>query len=101
MIDEREAVTAEAQLSRAEPAPQPAGTVKASAGDKVYDFKQDADLMDEETKFLYLMLRRRAQVRGDISINPDGKRWTQAQVVDMLGGQPIEDLKIEKRCCGE
>jgi len=78
---------------------------------KVFDFTQPLELMDAQTKNIYYRLRRVALMaqatefeadkgRGDASLLPDGKIYTESQVIEALGEDYAQGVIINKRCCG-
>jgi len=84
----------------------------APAGERVFDFTQPVELMDDATKSVYYRLRRVAltapngeyavnQGQGDASRLSDGKTYTEAEVVAILGEDYLAGLVIDKKCCGQ
>jgi hypothetical protein len=68
--------------------------------ERVFDFTQPVDTFDAETKTAYHMLRRVAILAGDAKQYPDGKTYTQSQVIEILGEDYAAGLGIAKPCCG-
>ena len=69
--------------------------------ERVFDFTQpDTSAMDEQTKEAYFRLRRVALLANDASGLPDGKTYTESQVVEILGEDYAAGLGIGKKCCG-
>lgn len=87
----------------------PAAAVATTA--KMFDFTLPLELMDDETRQVYYRLRRVALTaqtsafevdkgRGDASQLPDGKVYTESQVIEILGEDYARGLVINKGCCG-
>jgi hypothetical protein len=79
--------------------PEPAKPAAPLVAKTSFDFSVDTELMDEQTKYVYLLLHHRAAARNDNELLPDGKKLTQAQVEEMLG-QTLSEAQVVKRCCG-
>lgn len=84
--------------------------IVAASTEKIFDFTQPLELLDEEARSVYYRLRRVALTaadgeykanngRGDVSLLPDGKVYTEAEVVDVLGLDYKTGLVINKKCC--
>jgi hypothetical protein len=80
------------------------------ASPRVFDFTQPVELLDDAAKSVYYRLRRVAlmaadgeflanQGRGDAKRLPDGKTYTEAEVVEILGPDYLNGLVIDKKCC--
>src|SRR5262245_2892471 len=80
---------------------------RAAGGPRVFDFTQPLELMDDVAKQVYYRLRRVALVapsgdygadqgRGDASRLPDGKIFTEAEVVEILGPDYLNGAVIDK-----
>ena len=73
-------------------------------GAKTFDFTQPLELMDAETKNVYYRLSRVAKMAnggyGDRDAIPDGKVYTESQVMEILGEDYAQGLVIDKKCCG-
>src|SRR5262245_34031272 len=83
----------------------------APEGPRVFDFSQPVELMDGVTQSVYYRLRRVALMaangefqpnhgQGDASKLPDGKVYTEAEVIEILGADYLNGLAINQKCCG-
>lgn len=82
-----------------------------AVSEKTFDFTVPLELMDDQTKHVYYRLRRVALTapggefkadagKGDASLLPDGKIYTESQVIDILGPDYLNGLVINTKCCG-
>lgn len=75
----------------------------AAEGAKTFDFTGPMELFDDATKNVYYRLRRVALMEnngyGDASKLPDGKTYSEAQVIEILGEDYANGLVINKHCC--
>jgi hypothetical protein len=78
----------------AEEAPAPTSEPAA------FDFTQAPQLSDGEVFRVYNMLRRKAILAKDSSALPDGKTYTQAQIIEILGEDYEKGLAADPKCCG-
>lgn len=67
---------------------------------RVFDFTAPVETLDDETKRVYYRLRRVAKMAGDESRLPDGKTFSEAEVIEILGEDYVYGLVIDKKCCG-
>jgi len=76
-----------------------------------FDFTQPLELLDDVAKSVYYRLRRVALMaangefqpnhgQGDASMLPDGRTFTEAEVIEILGPDYLNGAVIDKRCCG-
>lgn len=65
---------------------------------RVYDFTADPSTYEGEVKRAYYILRRSAKLLGTEA--PDGKIYTEAQVIEILGEDYANSLVINPNCCG-
>lgn len=68
--------------------------------ERVFDFTAPVEAFDDETKRVYYRLRRVAKMASDESRFPDGKTFTEAEVIEILGEDYVSGLVIDKKCCG-
>lgn len=77
---------------------------------KSFDFTVSLEMMDDTTKSVYYRLRRVALTapggefkadngKGDASLLPDGKVYTESEVVEILGPDYLAGLVINTKCC--
>lgn len=89
----------------------PTIVVAPAASEKTFDFTQPLELMDAETKSVYYRLRRVALTapggefvadngKGDASMLPDDKIYTESQVIEILGPDYLNGIVINAKCCG-
>jgi hypothetical protein len=74
--------------------------VLEQAEGRTFDFTGPVETFNEETKNVYYRLRRVALLADDESKFPDGKVYTEWQVVEILGEDYAAGLVINKKCCG-
>jgi hypothetical protein len=67
---------------------------------RTFNFTGPVETFDEETKNVYYRLRRVALLAGDEGKLPDGKVYTEAQVIEILGEDYAAGLVNDKKCCG-
>jgi hypothetical protein len=93
VLEQPEAVLAAAvEQADAAQAESPAGSV--------FDFTGQSESFDAETKSVYYRLRRVALQANDESRLPDGKTYTEAAVIEILGADYSNGLVVDKKCCG-
>lgn len=68
--------------------------------ERIFDFTGPSEAYDAETKSVYYRLRRVAIQAGDESRLPDGKTYTEAEVIEVLGEDYSYGLVVDKKCCG-
>jgi hypothetical protein len=77
---------------------------------KIFNFTVPLDVMDAETKSVYYRLRRVALTaasgeylvqhgQGDADLLPDGKVYTEAQVIEILGPDYATGVVTNQKCC--
>src|SRR5262249_54781769 len=86
----------------------------SSQGPRSFDFSQPIELMAELSKNVYYRLRRVAlnalkpdphgvfpinHGQGDASRLPDGKVFTEEQVIEILGPDYQNGVIVDKKCC--
>jgi len=81
-----------------EPEQQQAG--QADPAERVFDFTGEVEGFDDESKRVYYLLRRAAILVGDESTLPNGKIFTQAQAIEILGENYEKALVADTKCCG-
>jgi len=83
----------------------------AAEGHTVFDFTQPEEMMDPLTFSVYRRLSRAAKLapggefksdegKGDASLLPDGKIYTEAEVIAILGPDYQKGLAVNPNCCG-
>ena len=65
---------------------------------RTFDFTGPAQLLEGEQKSVYFRLRRVALLAGDKKALPDGKVYTEAQVVEILG-EDYAVAVLASQCC--
>ena len=71
-----------------------------SSGDRAFDFTAPPESYEPFVKGIYHRLRRVALIAGDESQLPDGKIYSQAQVIEILGEDYEKALAADPKCCG-
>lgn len=75
-------------------------STKAQATGKTFDFTSPVETLTGEAKRIYYLLRRAAILAGDASALPQGKVYSEQQVIDILGEDYAASLSVPKdRCC--
>lgn len=79
--------------------PKPATTTEQPADGRQFDFTAPVEAMDAATQNVYYRLRRVALLNNDADALPDGKTYSETQVIEILGEDYATGLVINTKCC--
>ena len=68
--------------------------------ERVFDFTGPVEGFDVESQRIYYLLRRAAILAANEGALPDGKQYSKAQVVEILGADYEKSLVADTKCCG-
>jgi len=76
---------------------QQAAEQAESSGSRIFDFT--GPTVNDDDRTAYFLLRRRAILAGNETLFPDGKTYTEAEVIKLLG-EDYASFKSDTKCCG-